>query len=403
MHRALGDALHPLAEALRLEASCNAHCLGCTAGGNGGRNNANGVDLNRDFPDQFYTTAKAAEQQKHAQPETRALMDWITSMHFVLSANLHGGSLVASYPFDSSASDGDVYSKSPDDDVFRSISSTFASNHRKMWDQTQQCSDSQFPGGITNGADWYNVPGGMQDYNYLHSDCFEITIEMGCCKFPPARELETFWLDNQKALLAYAERVHTGVRGKVKDNVTMAGLDRPATIAVEGRSKEVHSGDKGFFWRLLLPGDYRLTVTAEGYKPATVPVSVKSTDPYVSPLRSPCSPRWMARYSGCRVYCWGGVHLMGGVSLTRIPPPPPLPPLALLPLQVRHRVPHRVPDARCQLEGGGVRAARRAAPGHDLRREHRPRVAGGQRRVRRARPAAEAQDAHVQRGAGPRL
>lgn len=62
-----------------------------------GRSNANGFDLNRNFPDFF--AANSFDPNKE-QPETRALRLWIDQIPFVLSANLHGGALVASYPFD---------------------------------------------------------------------------------------------------------------------------------------------------------------------------------------------------------------------------------------------------------------------------------------------------------------
>lgn len=62
-----------------------------------GRSNANGFDLNRNFPDFF--AANSFDPSKE-QPETRAVRLWIDQIPFVLSANLHGGALVASYPFD---------------------------------------------------------------------------------------------------------------------------------------------------------------------------------------------------------------------------------------------------------------------------------------------------------------
>lgn len=67
-----------------------------------GRVNANGFDLNRDFPDQFDTEQMSESTLDGRQNETVAVMTWIVSNPFVLSGNLHGGAVVASYPFDDS-------------------------------------------------------------------------------------------------------------------------------------------------------------------------------------------------------------------------------------------------------------------------------------------------------------
>ncbi len=65
-----------------------------------GRYNGNGVDLNRDFPDRFDQKIIQKLYHTRRQPETLAMIDWIKSNPFVLSANLHGGAVVASYPYD---------------------------------------------------------------------------------------------------------------------------------------------------------------------------------------------------------------------------------------------------------------------------------------------------------------
>ena len=96
------------------------------SGENGGRTNYNGVDLNRNFPDQF------APRSDSIQPETLAIMRWIESAPWVLSANLHGGSVVASYPFDGTQNQNSVYSISPDDDVFVTLAVAYAQNHPIM-------------------------------------------------------------------------------------------------------------------------------------------------------------------------------------------------------------------------------------------------------------------------------
>ena len=48
---------------------------------------------------------------------------------------------------------------------------------------------------------------GMQDYNYLETNCCEITLELGCDKFPPEEKLEPLWEDNAVALLNFMLQV----------------------------------------------------------------------------------------------------------------------------------------------------------------------------------------------------
>jgi len=47
----------------------------------------------------------------------------------------------------------------------------------------------------------------MQDYNYVRSNCYEVTIELGCKKFPPEEELKSLWEENKRPLTRFIGNV----------------------------------------------------------------------------------------------------------------------------------------------------------------------------------------------------
>ncbi|KAH8261915.1 hypothetical protein KR026_001673, partial [Drosophila bipectinata] len=232
-----------------------------------GRGNAAGVDLNRDFPDRLEQAYVQHYRAQSRQPETAALANWILSKPFVLSANFHGGAVVASYPYDNSVSHNEccVESLTPDDKVFKQLALTYSDNHPIMR-RGKNCNDS-FSRGITNGANWYELSGGMQDFNYAFSNCFELTIELSCCKFPAASTLPQEWRTNKASLLQLLRQAHIGIKGLVLDvsGLPIAG----AEVYVAGlEDKPIRTTKRGEYWRLLTPGFYKVHASAFGYQPS---------------------------------------------------------------------------------------------------------------------------------------
>uniref|UniRef100_A0A8C3AAJ2 Carboxypeptidase Z n=1 Tax=Cyclopterus lumpus TaxID=8103 RepID=A0A8C3AAJ2_CYCLU len=224
-----------------------------------GRTNAQNIDLNRNFPDLTSIFYRNPWVPKPISPI------FGLSLPFVQSASLHGGDLVVSYPFDFSRHPQEerMFSPTPDEQILKQLARTYADAHATMSNNdTERCGASFYrTRGIINGALWYSFAGGMSDFNYLHTNCLEITVELGCDKFPSEAELYPEWKRNKEPLLSFIESVHRGIKGVVQD-VGGNGI-KGATISVRGIRKDVTTD--GDYWRLLNPGTHILTATAKGY------------------------------------------------------------------------------------------------------------------------------------------
>ncbi|NXP78284.1 AEBP1 protein, partial [Ramphastos sulfuratus] len=321
-----------------------------------------GYDLFENFPD-LASALWAAEERKlvpHKFPnhhipipehylaedatvavETRAVMAWMDKNPFVLGANLQGGEKLVSYPFDTARPVKEVpagargipddyedanpeLQETPDHAIFRWLAISYASAHLTMTEtfrggcHTQDMTDAM---GIVQGAKWHPRAGSMNDFSYLHTNCLELSLYLGCDKFPHESQLQQEWENNKEALLTFMEQVgagpgraqapvpalptlhsssphtqvHRGIKGVVTDQqgepianatIVVGGINHHVMTGKEGtgggqgwhRATSSLSapppGSAGDYWRILNPGEYRVWARAEGFNPSVKTCSV---------------------------------------------------------------------------------------------------------------------------------
>ncbi len=237
---------------------------------NGERWNSNGVDLNRDFPDRVDDSVNTTAGR---QIETAHVMNWSWDHTFVLSANFHTGSLVVNYPWDNNYTHQDIYSPTPEDPLFVHLSLQYSRWNSPMYNS------SVFPQGITNGADWYHILGGMQDWNYTWMGDKEVTIELSTTFEPDTSLLDDYWDDNHLSMRRYLLEAKYGVRGIVSDSVTGSPIAADVQlwdIPYLTYASPVH----GDYHRILQAGTYSLTFSAPGYQSKTFPSVVVPADSF---------------------------------------------------------------------------------------------------------------------------
>lgn len=231
-----------------------------------GRLNEGRKDLNRNFPtwlDWRRSRNSRFDIEAGREKETLLLMDWIMKGYFHLSANFHDGAVLVNYPWDNyhgSEPPRGIYG-TPDHDVFVSLAKSYSLNNRVMADPEKQCLQwGPFENGITNGADWYPVEGGMQDFNYMFAGTMEVLVEVSCCKYPPRKELLIHWNDNRRSLLAYTKQALKGIKGFVRDSAS----DEPIKEAKIAVKSDGETDFREFPARSDQHGAYRKILQKEG-------------------------------------------------------------------------------------------------------------------------------------------
>lgn len=223
------------------------------------RFNADGVDLNRDFPDlnepEFSTSGRAIE--------TKQIMELHRKHHFLTALNFHGGAVCVNIPWDSKPNPPSGLF--PDNTLMWSLAREYADLNRPMHDVHM----GSFNHGVTYGYEWYQVLGGMQDWASHFRGSTHATVELSDIKWPSASDLPSKWGDNRDSLLTYFERGLDGIHLRV--------VDEQGNL-VQGVSVEISSAKRalkydGFVHRPTVAGVQQVTLKAAGFSSQALSVN----------------------------------------------------------------------------------------------------------------------------------
>ncbi len=211
------------------------------------RRNENGVDLNRDYG--YMWDGAGGSSEPYSQPETRMIYEHAQQHNFTVSLTYHSGAFYVNYPWNYSPV------RLPDNPFLFAISQAYADT-------------TNYP--LTEGYDWYQTRGDLNDYSYGIDSDLDVTIELYDPFDPPATLLDSIFLLNKGAMNMWALKGGQGIGGFVIDSLTGDTI-KEARIYVEGIDWPVYTDRvTGDYVKTLLPGTYNIRVEANGYTPKTV-------------------------------------------------------------------------------------------------------------------------------------
>lgn len=210
------------------------------------RGNSSWVDLNRNFPD--FTTDNV-NRPDGRQPETKAIMAFQAQRQFSLSANFHGGTECVNYPWDTTGENFPLL------ELVKRLSLEYADEVPGMRESTE------FERGVTNGYEWYEVNGGMQDWSYHWYNDMQVTIELSHQKWPSYSTIPQYYRWNRNSMIRYMTRVHQGAGFKMSEKNSAGRVEIESLGVFKSRAIGEYTFGNGEFYKVLEPGRYRFSIT----------------------------------------------------------------------------------------------------------------------------------------------
>jgi len=213
------------------------------------RYNANGVDLNRDWG--YMWDAWGGSPGAYSQIETKLLRSCMYNNNFVVHTTYHSGTEYISYPWSYRAS------QCPDYAHIDQLAGVYSS--------VSGYSNLDYGQGCTG---MYPINGSSKDTNYGIAGSISWSMEISYQKQPPTSQIDYYWTINIPSMLVMMEYSGYGLEGLVTEAVT--GDPIAAIIWVNSYMPAYTDHEVGDYHKYVLPGNYTVKVTANGYESQTV-------------------------------------------------------------------------------------------------------------------------------------
>ena len=222
------------------------------------RTNANHVDLNRnsgymwnpEFGFQY-------NPSPYSEPESKAIRDFILARNFNIMVDYHSGLQGIIYPW---------YYKTDQCPDYTEIL-----HLANKYDTESGYPDGEFA--VTAGSDLYLTNGSLVEFAYGALGIYAYSVELMDFNNTQWNDCELLNI-NLPSILMMIQNAGEGITGLITD--VNSGAPIPAKIEIQGRVPSYTGTAHGDYHRFLLPGNYTISVSANGYQTQTSDVVVTS-------------------------------------------------------------------------------------------------------------------------------